>query len=149
MEIPCIADFSANIYAGYNISQAAVTSTYASKPVATGFSAGFTPVTIGDGLWGLNSQGVTFTGVGNLSYTLNGGVDYSAAGGMKAELSNIITSYGEFANKDEIQVDYLIMGPGCTNKADSQAKIDAAWSAAQEAGYDLQQLLVGGNPFGS
>lgn len=34
-------------------------------------------------------------------------------------------------------------------KADSQAKIDAAWSAAEEAGYDLQQLLVGGNPFGA
>jgi hypothetical protein len=127
-----IADFSANIYAGYNISQAEVTSTYASKPVATGFSAGFTPVTIGDGLWGLNSQGVTFTGVGNLSYTLNGGVDYSAAGGMKAELANIITSYGEFANRDEIQVDYLIMGPGCANKADSQAKANYLISVANQ-----------------
>ena len=34
-------------------------------------------------------------------------------------------------------------------KAGSQEEIDKAWSAAQEAGYDLQQLLVGGNPFGS
>ena len=34
-------------------------------------------------------------------------------------------------------------------KADSQEKIDAAWNAAQESGYDLQQLLVGGNPFGA
>ena len=34
-------------------------------------------------------------------------------------------------------------------KADSQAKIDAAWSAAQEAGYDINQLLIGGSPFGS
>ena len=34
-------------------------------------------------------------------------------------------------------------------KADSQAKIDAAWSAAEEAGYDLQQLLVGNSPFGA
>ena len=29
-----------------------------------------------------------------------------------------------------------------------QEKIDAAWSAAQGKGYDLQQLLVGGSPFG-
>ena len=28
-------------------------------------------------------------------------------------------------------------------KADSQEKIDAAWSAAQESGYDLQLLLGG------
>tara|TARA_X000000950_G_scaffold218213_1_gene262604 strand:+ start:1 stop:909 length:909 start_codon:yes stop_codon:yes gene_type:complete len=51
---------------------------------------------------------------------------------MKAELSNIITSYGEFANKDEIQVDYLIMGPGCTNKADSQAKANYLISVANQ-----------------
>lgn len=29
------------------------------------------------------------------------------------------------------------------------AKIDAAWRTAQDDGYDLQQLLVGGNPFSS
>ena len=34
-------------------------------------------------------------------------------------------------------------------KKESQADIDKAWSEAKEAGYDLQQLLVGGNPFGS
>ena len=34
-------------------------------------------------------------------------------------------------------------------KSGSQEEIDSAWSAAQEQGYDLQQLLVGGNPFGS
>jgi len=127
-----IADFSANVYAGYNISQAEVTSTYGSIPVATGFSSGFVAETLGDGLWGLDSQGVTFTGVGNLSYTLGGGVDYSAAGGMKAELSDIITSYGKFSNKDEIAVDYLIMGPGCINKFDSQAKANYLISLANQ-----------------
>ena len=34
-------------------------------------------------------------------------------------------------------------------KAESQELIDEAWGLAVEAGYDLQQLLVGGNPFGS
>ena len=34
-------------------------------------------------------------------------------------------------------------------KKGSDEDIQKAWSEAQEAGYDLQQLLVGGNPFGS
>ncbi len=33
-------------------------------------------------------------------------------------------------------------------KKGSQDQIDAAWSAAQDQGYDINQLLVGGNPFG-
>jgi hypothetical protein len=33
-------------------------------------------------------------------------------------------------------------------KAGSDDDIKKAWSEAEEAGYDLQQLLVGGNPFG-
>ena len=49
---------------------------------------------------------------------------------MKAELSNLITSYGLFANKDEIEVDYLIMGPGCTGESDSQAKANYIISVA-------------------
>jgi hypothetical protein len=32
---------------------------------------------------GSNAQGVTFAAIGNKTYTLAGGVDYSASGGMK------------------------------------------------------------------
>ena len=32
-------------------------------------------------------------------------------------------------------------------KSSTQPKIDAAWSAAQEAGFDITRLLTGGNPF--
>ena len=39
----------------------------------------------------------------------------------------------------------ILPGP---RKKGFQEKIDAAWSAAEGKGYDLQQLLVGGNPFG-
>ena len=69
-------------------------------------------------MWGQNAQGVTFAAIGNTSYTLKGGEDYSSFGGMKAELGPTITAYGLFSNKDEIQVDYLIMGPGCTSEAE-------------------------------
>jgi len=125
-----LADFSANVYAGYNPSSAA-DSYHNTAPRATGFSTDFTAVTTGDGLWGLNAQGVTFSAIGNVSYTLGGGVDYSAAGGMKANLSDLITSYGLFSNGDEVEVDYLIMGPGCVNEVDSQAKANYLISVAE------------------
>ena len=39
----------------------------------------------------------------------------------------------------------IVPGP---RKKGMQEKIDAAWSEAQQKGYDLNQLLVGGSPFG-
>lgn len=35
------------------------------------------------------------------------------------------------------------------NRKGDGAEIKAAWDAAQEAGYDLKELLIGGSPFGS
>lgn len=132
-----IADFSQNVYAGGNPSNSS-DSYHGTIPVATGFttysgvkSASFTPISIASGLWGQDAQGITYSAIGNISYTLNGGVDYSANGGMKAELSDLITSYGYFQNKDEIEVDYLIMGPGLTNQEDSQAKANYIISLAE------------------
>ena len=131
-----LADFSEYIYAGGNPSNA-IDAYHGTNPVATGFSTysgdkstAFVPVSTGDGLWGQNAQGVTFAAIGNTSYTLKGGEDYSSYGGMKAELGPTITGYGLFSNKDEIQVDYLIMGPGCTSEAESQAKANYLISVA-------------------
>lgn len=126
-----IADFSTQIYAGGNPSSTA-DSYWATAPAATGFSSGFTPITTGNGLWGLNAQDVTFSAIGNKTYTLGGGVDYSSAGGMKATLGDLITSYGLFSNKDEIQADYLIMGPGFDSESDSQAKANYLISLAEQ-----------------
>ena len=125
-----LADFSANVYAGYSPSQA-VDSHHGTAPRATGFSTDFTPVTTSDGNWGSNAQGTTFSAVGNASYSLVGGVNYSAAGGMKATLGDIKTSYELFRNEDEVELDYLIMGPGCTIKDESQAKANLLISMAE------------------
>ena len=43
-----------------------------------------------------------------------------------------MNSYEKFSNKDEIEVDYLIMGPGCIEQSDSQAKAQYLISIAQE-----------------
>ena len=133
-----VADFSSQVYAGGNPSSAA-DAHWGTAPRATGFTtysgvaaASFTPITTGNGLWGQNAQDVTFSAIGNVTYTLGGGVDYSAAGGMKATLGNLITSYGLFSNQDEVEVDYLIMGPGLTDRADSQAKANYLISLANE-----------------
>ena len=120
--------FSDNIYAGGNPGSAADTY-WTTTPRATGFtaytgtkSASFTPITTANGTWNQDAQGVTFAGIGNKTYTLTAGVDYSAAGGMKATLGDLITSYGKFENKDEVACDYIIMGPGFDTEADSKAK---------------------------
>ena len=126
-----LADFSSHVYAGYNISQANDTH-WKTYPRATGFSAGFTPVTIGDGLWGVDAQGVTYSATGNTTYSLTGGVDYSASKGYTATLAALMTSYGKFQNKDEIEVDYLIMGPGLGSVQDSQAKANYLLSLANQ-----------------
>ena len=125
-----LADLSANVYAGYSPSQA-VDSYHGTAPRATGFSTDFTPVSTSDGNWGSNAQGTTFSAIGNASYSLVGGVNYSASGGMKATLGDIKTSYELFRNEDEVELDYLIMGPGCTIKDESQAKANLLISMAE------------------
>ncbi len=125
-----LALYSEYIYGGGNPSNA-IDTYWNTDPVATGFSTDFTKVTAGDSLWGVNAQGVTYSAIGNKSYLLTGGIDYSAAGGMKCELGDLITSYGKFSNKDEIEVDYIIMGPGFDNEYDSQAKAGYCISLAQ------------------
>jgi hypothetical protein len=126
-----ISDFSSQIWAGGNPSTG-TDAFHGTSPRATGFSSGFIPVTLSDGLWGQNAQGVTFAAIGNKTYTLAGGVDYSANGGMKATLGDLITSYDLFSNKDEIQVDYVIMGPSMDSREDSQAKAGFLISIAQQ-----------------
>ena len=41
---------------------------------------------------------------------------------MTMGIGDLITGYGYFDNKDEIEIDYLIMGPGLANKSESQAQ---------------------------
>ena len=139
-----LADFSANLFAAGNPSNAHDTY-HGTVPRAVGFTSvsgtksdSFTPVTTGGGLWGQTAQDVTFSAIGNVSYTLGGGKDYSGGipatgdnGGMSTSLGNLQNSYQLFENKDEIAVDFLIMGPGLTNEQESQAKANYLISLAE------------------
>jgi hypothetical protein len=130
-----IADFSAQIYAGSNPSSAA-DGYWSTSPKSTGFSGNWVKVTTSDGLWGLEAQDTIFSAIGNKTYTLTGGKDYSSNGGMSATLANLMTSYNLFSNKDDIEVDYLMMGPGMGGDAsapyDSQAKANYLISIAEQ-----------------
>ena len=123
-----LASESAYLFAGYSPSSGN-DSFHNTFPVAVGFevSASYSSFELSDGIWGQNAQGITFSSIGNKTYTLDGGLDYSsstgsAGGGFKAALSDLITSYDLFRNKEDIDVNFLINGPGLGSKEDSQAK---------------------------
>jgi hypothetical protein len=125
-----LADFSGYAYAGYNPSNDE-DSFWGTVPRATGFSTNFVPYTTAEGLWGQNAQGITYSALGNVGYAFSGGVDYSSTGGHKATLGDLITSYNLFKNKEEVAVDYLIMGPSINGIEESQAKANRLISIAE------------------
>jgi hypothetical protein len=125
-----IADFSSQIYAGANPSTA-TDAYWGTSPVATGFASTFTPYTTAQGLWGLNAQDTKFSAIGNVTYNLTGGVDYSG-GGLRTTLGDLVTAYNLFSNKDSVVADYLIMGPGLDSKSESQAKANSLISIADQ-----------------
>jgi hypothetical protein len=103
------------------------------RVVQTGFNGlgSFVGLTTTEGSWNVEVQDKTFSALGNVTYTLTGGNDYNnSTGGMLASLGDLITAYNLFSNADEIQVDYLIMGPGLGNKFESQAKANHLISIA-------------------
>ena len=134
-----LRDLSANIYAGKD-PLAAADAFHGTTPVATGFtaytgvkSASFTKDSGAGNQSGTIAQDKQFLSIGNKTYNLLGGNDYESTGGdgYKADLGKLITGYGLFSNKDEVEVDFLIMGPGCDTEAASQAKANYVISLAE------------------
>ena len=92
--------------------------------VTTGFSSGYTKET--DISWNQNAQGITFGAVGVATYTLTGGKNYDGGtdigttGSLTASLANITNGYALYENKDEYEVDFLLMGSAAYGKESSQ-----------------------------
>lgn len=130
-----LALYSSYIYAGDNPSD----NQNNEEVFQAGFSEGFTPYTVAEGLWNEPAQDKVFSSIGNAVYVLTGGKDYGdidalpgETGTMTAQLGDLLNSYDVFSNRDEIQVDYLIMGPGLGNKFESQAKAAHLISIAEQ-----------------
>jgi hypothetical protein len=123
-----LAEYSNYIYVGDNPSDNSNNETVYSSD----FSSGFTALTNSAGLWNLPVQDKSFGVIGNSIFTLLGGKDYGANGGMLPSLADITNSYQLFLNQDKYPLDYLIMGPGYLNKIDSQAKANQLISLAEQ-----------------
>jgi len=92
--------------------------------VETGFKNNFVKAT--DTSWNQNAQGAIFNGVGIATYSLSGGKNYDGGtdittqGSLTASLANITNGYALYENKDEYEVDFLLMGSAAYGKESSQ-----------------------------
>jgi len=70
--------------------------------------------------WDQNADGITFGANGNVAIGMTGGLDYNGAAGigsttdkggsLQASLSSLSSGYDLFANKEEYDVDFILMG---------------------------------------
>ena len=131
-----LANFSNYLYAGANqstqndvfhftfptatvFSLAATPTIYPFADPATVFSV---PDAISSLNWDRDAQGATFSSIGAVTYRLEQGKNYTSQGNLKSSLGDVIEAYELFNNKEDVAVDYLIMGPGLDTVSDSQAK---------------------------
>ena len=97
-------------------------------------AGGFTKQT--DVAWDQDAQGISFAGSGVLTKTLTGGENYNGAatltaGAMTASLGGITAGYDLFENKEEFDIDFLLMGSANYPQADAQALANKLISIAE------------------
>ena len=111
----------------------------------SGFTAG-TATAIGnldaDSGWDQDASEVNFGLSGVVTASLGGGTnygdktDYTTVGALTSGVDDLITGYGLFENKEEIEVDFILMGAAHHPKEQSQAiaeKIIAVAEARKDA----------------
>ena len=96
----------------------------------SGFTGG-TATAIGsldtDSGWDQDASGVNFGLSGVVTSSLAGGTnygdktDYTTSGALTSGVDDLITGYGLFENKEEIEVDFILMGAAHHPKEQSQA----------------------------
>ena len=126
---------SAYIYSGVSIGDN-TDSYWGVTPVSSKLtSGGFNPFSTSSGKWGILAEGIYFNSVGNVSYTLTGGKDYSgisSIGGFQVSLDNISTAYDKLANATEVPLNFLLQGSaGALSKEEEQAKANKLISIAE------------------
>lgn len=123
------------VYAGKSLGFSNETDSYwGIDPVASKFSSGNTPQSETLGVWGVECQNVSFNSIGNKSFTLSGGKDYSgdnSIGGFDVSLSDITTAYNKLANESEVSLNFLLQGSASLGKTNEQAKANALISIAE------------------
>ena len=104
--------------------------------VTTGFSSGFTLTT--DSGWDQDTDSIIFGATGANTLTLaggknyNGGTDITASGSLTSTIGNLSTGYDLFANSEEYEVDFLLMGSANYVKESAQSLANKLISVAEE-----------------
>ena len=87
--------------------------------------------------WDQPAQGVNFGGKGVTTVTLTGGknygggTNYTTAGAMKASLGGITAGYDLFEDKDQFDIDFLLMGSANYPEHEAQAIANKLISVAE------------------
>jgi hypothetical protein len=123
-----LSSFSNYIFAGKTPSETN-DDYHGTNPSTIFSSSNFIPNAIAAGIWGSPAQSKFFNVIGNKTYTLSGGSDYSD---NTVSLSSLMLSYDKFSNRDEIKIDFLIYGPSLSSELESQAKANKLISIANE-----------------
>jgi hypothetical protein len=120
-----IANNSSNIFAGE-----------VDTLIPTSFTTltGFVPKSGAAITWNQSTSSINFGCVGQKTYSLANGFDYSSStGGMEVTLGNILSSYELIRNPAEYDINFIIGGPsGGINFLDAQAKANSLISLAEE-----------------
>jgi hypothetical protein len=101
----------------------------------TGYSSSFTLET--DTGWDQDASGVTFGASGSNTYTLgggrnyNGGTDITTSGSLTSTLSKLSAGYDLFANTENYDIDFLLMGSANYAKETAQALANKLISVAE------------------
>jgi hypothetical protein len=104
--------------------------------VTTGFSSGFT-LTTNSG-WDQNTDSIIFGATGANTLTLaggknyNGGTDITVSGSLTSTIGDLSTGYDLFANSEEYEVDFFLMGSANYAKESAQALANKLISVAEE-----------------
>ena len=100
----------------------------------TGFSSGFTLAT--GTSWDQDAESVIFSASGKQDFTLgsgannDGGSDVTATGALAPALNQLVTGYGLLENKEQYDVDFILMGSGNYEKESAQALANKCIAAA-------------------
>lgn len=126
-----IALNSQYIYVGKSLGDS-TDSFWGVDPVAVKYSSGYTLQSESSGIWGVQSEGVTFNSIGNKSFTLTNGKDYNGGvGGFEVGLSEISTAYDKFSNDAEVSLNYILQGSASLGRELEQAKANKLINIAE------------------
>ena len=116
-----LAEKSEFIWSGQHVT-AADDAHHGTTVAASGFSSGFTAVTDAAGSWGQDAKNTKFSSIGNASYLLESGRDYTGIGLYDPSLGDILNAYDKFNDDVNSDIRFLLQGSAHKTKEEEQAK---------------------------